>query len=54
MGLILGLALVLEGFGEMLIVAFCGAVGFLVMKVLEGELDITEYIGGGGQSRPSA
>ena len=45
-GLLLGLALVLEGFGEMLIVALCGAVGFLVMKVVEGEIDVTDYLGG--------
>lgn len=45
-GLILGLALVLEGFGEMLVVAFFGALGFLVMKVVEGEIDVTEYLGG--------
>ncbi len=45
-GPILGLALVLEGFGEMLIVAFCGALGLLVMKVVEGEIDLTEYLGG--------
>jgi hypothetical protein len=45
-GLILGLALVLEGFGEMLIVAFFGALGFFAMKVVEGEIDVTEYLGG--------
>ena len=45
-GLILGLAVVLEGFGEMLIVALCGAFGLLVMKVVEGEIDVTEYLGG--------
>lgn len=45
-GLILGLALVLEGFGEMLIVAFFGALGFLIMKVVEGEIDVTDYLGG--------
>ncbi len=45
-GLILGLALVLEGFGEMLIVAFCGGLGLLAMKVVEGEIDLIEYLGG--------
>ena len=45
-GLILGLALVLEGFGEMLIVAFFGALGFFAMKVVEGEIDLTEYLSG--------
>ncbi len=46
-GLLLGLALAFDGFGSMLIVAFCGAVGFMVMKVVQGEIDLTPYIGGG-------
>ncbi len=50
-GLILGLALVLEGFGEMLIVAFVGALGYLVMKVVQGELDLTQYLSGGSNRR---
>lgn len=45
-GLILGLALVLEGFLAMLGVAFFGALGFLTMKVVEGEIDLTDYLGG--------
>lgn len=45
-GLVLGLALAFEGFGAMLIVAFCGALGFVVVKVVEGEIDLTEYING--------
>jgi uncharacterized membrane protein len=45
-GLILGLALVLEGFVAMLGVAFCGTLGFMAMKVVEGEIDITDYLGG--------
>jgi hypothetical protein len=45
-GLILGLALVLESFGEMLVVAFFGALGFLAMKVIEGDIDVTDYLGG--------
>lgn len=45
-GLILGLALVLEGFGEMLIVALFGAIGWLVGRAVRGELDLTQYLGG--------
>lgn len=45
-GLILGLTLVLEGFEEMLVVALFGALGFLAMKVVEGEIDLTPYLGG--------
>lgn len=49
-GLLLGLALAFDGFGSMLIVAFCGAVGYVVMKVVQGEIDLTPYLGGGGTS----
>ncbi len=50
-GLLLGLALAFDGFGSMLIVAFCGAVGYLVMKVVQGEIDLTPYLGGGARNR---
>lgn len=43
-GLLLGLVLVLSDFGDMLVVAFCGAVGYVVMKVVEGELDLGEIV----------
>jgi hypothetical protein len=39
-GLILGLVVVLEGFGQMLIVALFTAIGWLVAKVLNGEIDL--------------
>ncbi len=51
-GLLLGLALAFEGLGAMLIVAFCGAVGFIVMKVVEGEIDLTPYLSGQNRRRP--
>ncbi len=44
-GLFLGLALAFGGFGDMLIVAFFGTLGYLIAKVLVGELDVTEYLG---------
>ena len=50
-GLLLGIALAFDGFGSMLIVAFCGAVGYVVMKVVQGEIDLTPYLGGGGRIR---
>ena len=50
-GLILGLALAFDGFGSMLIVAFCGAVGYVVMKVVQGEIDLTPYLGGANRPR---
>lgn len=45
-GLILGFTLVIDGFGSMLIVALIGAIGWVVGKVLEGEIDLTEYLSG--------
>jgi hypothetical protein len=41
-GLILGLALVLGNFGDMLIVALFGAIGVVVCKVIEGDLDLSQ------------
>ena len=46
-GLILGLAYVLTDFGEMLVVAAFGVVAFVIGKVIEGEIDLSQYIGGG-------
>ncbi len=43
-GLLLGLVLVLNDFGDMLIVALFGAVGYVVMKVVEGEIDLGEVV----------
>ncbi len=43
-GLILGLALVLTSFGDMLIVAIFGAIGFAVAKVIDGDLDLNELL----------
>ena len=50
-GLLLGIAFAFEGFGAMLIVAFCGAAGYIVMKVVQGEIDLTPYLGGGNRGR---
>ncbi len=41
-GLILGLALIVGNFGDMLIVALFGAIGVIVVKVIEGDLDLSE------------
>ncbi len=43
-GLLLGLVLVLTNFGDMLVVALFGAVGYMVMKVVEGEIDMGEVV----------
>lgn len=52
-GLILGLALAIEGFGAMLIVGFTGVVGYLAGKVVSGELDLSDYVGGTSDRRTS-
>jgi hypothetical protein len=43
-GLILGLALVFGNFGDMLIVALLGLVGYGIAKVLDGDLDVQEWL----------
>ena len=46
-GLILGLALVFGNFGDMLIVALLGAIGYGVAKILDGEMDIAGWLSRG-------
>jgi hypothetical protein len=43
-GLILGLALVFGSFGDMLIVALLGAIGYGIAKVLDGDLDVQRWL----------
>jgi len=46
-GLIIGIAFALGGFGDALIVAFAGFVGWVVVMVVDGEIDVSDYLGGG-------
>lgn len=50
-GLILGLAGVIGGFGGFLLTLGLGAVGLLVGRVLDGELDLGQVLGGKGRDR---
>ena len=50
-GLLLGLALVLTSFGEMLVVALAGAIGWVVMRVIEGDLDLADFLSRNQQRR---
>jgi len=43
-GFVLAFALVFGGFGDMLIVALFGTVGFVVPKVIDGELDASALL----------
>ena len=43
-GLILGLALVFGNFGDMLIVALLGAIGYGIARVLDGDTDLTGWL----------
>ncbi len=43
-GLILGLAYVVSSFGQMLIVAVFGVVGFVIAKIIAGELDVATWV----------
>ena len=50
-GLIIGIAVAFGGFGDALIVAFGGFVGWIVLKVLDGEIDLNDYLGGNKDRR---
>ena len=43
-GLLLGIALVFGSFGDMLIVALFGAIGYAIAKVVEGDLDVSGWL----------
>ena len=43
-GLVLGLALVFGNFGDMLVVALFGAIGYGVAKVLDGSIDAQGWL----------
>ena len=43
-GLALGLALAFGSFGQMLIVALFTVIGFVVAKILDGDLDLSPYL----------
>ena len=43
-GLILGLAVVFGSFGDMLIVALLGLIGYGVARVLNGDLDLAGWL----------
>ncbi len=49
-GLLLGIAWVLGGFQAFVGTALLGAVGFVVGKVVAGQLDLTQYLGGSSRA----
>lgn len=50
-GLALGAVIAFGTFGQMLIVALFGAIGFVIAKVVAGELDLSQYVGGRREPR---
>lgn len=52
-GALLGLALILEGFGDMLIVALFGGLGWLTARILQGDFDLNELVSPGRGSARS-
>lgn len=50
-GLVLGLTLVFGNFGDMLIVALFGVIGYLVAKVLDGDIDAQAWLSRSRRSR---
>lgn len=49
-GLLLGIAYVLGGFDACVGTAVLGAIGFVVGKVVAGQIDLTPYLGGSNRS----
>jgi hypothetical protein len=43
-GIALGLAVAFGSFGQMLIVALFTAIGFVVAKLLDGNVDLSQYL----------
>jgi hypothetical protein len=50
-GLVLGLALVFGSFGDMLIVGLFGLIGYVIAKVLDGDLDVQGWLSRGRYRR---
>lgn len=51
-GIALGFAAAFGGLGAFLLVLVLGAVGFIVGKVIDGELDVLPYLSGRSRTRP--
>ena len=49
-GLLLGLAWATGGFEGLVITAALGIIGFVVGKVIAGEVDLNQYLGGSNRS----
>lgn len=50
-GLVLGLALVFGSFGDMLIVGLFGLIGYVIAKVIDGDLDVQGWLSRGRYRR---
>jgi hypothetical protein len=50
-GIALGFAGAFGGFDAFLIVAILGLVGFIAGRVVEGQIDLTPYLGGRDRNR---
>ncbi|MCO7218357.1 hypothetical protein [Klenkia sp. PcliD-1-E] len=50
-GLILGVAGAFGGFGAFVLVAVLGAIGFIVGKAVEGQIDVSSYLPGADRTR---
>ena len=50
-GIALGFAAAFGGFGAFLAVAILAVIGFVVGKIIKGDIDVSQYIGRGGPRR---
>lgn len=51
-GLLLGLAWAIGGFPAFVGTGVLAVIGFVVGKVVDGQLDLTQYLGGSGRKAP--
>jgi hypothetical protein len=49
-GLLVGLGIAIDGFSGFLVLVVFGALGFVVGKILEGEIDLSSVFSGRGSS----
>jgi len=49
-GLLLGLAWAVGGFDSLVVTAALGIIGFVVGKVIAGDIDVSQYLGGSSRS----
>jgi hypothetical protein len=50
-GMALGFAVIFGNFGEMLIVALFGVIGYVIAKAVSGDINVSQYVQGHRSNR---